>query len=101
MTAKVFHSVSEELIGKEVTLCGIAAEAKAGEVIVVSGVPVYLPELDYWREDLLGKKVYATGTLFQKKLIPDVYITEDGGISQGASGEQYVLESIKEIREVE
>jgi len=35
----------------------------------------------------------VTGNLREKKLIPDPYVSPDGGISQGAIGTQTVLEN--------
>ena len=98
MTDKIFYSVSEEIIGKEVTLFGLAADAKAGACLQVKDDVVYIQELASWQPEFIGKNVYVTGTLLEKKVIPDPIIDKDGAISTGAVGDQYILEDIKEIR---
>ena len=78
---------------KEVTLKGTARNAKGGAVIVTStGSPIYLDQVANWPDDVLGCEVEATGILRTKKYIPDPFIAPDGAISQGAVGEQDVLE---------
>jgi hypothetical protein len=80
-------------IGQRVTLRGKAAEAKAGAVIIPTGgtVPVYLRGLSSWGP-ALGKEVIAEGVLRREKVIPDPQTDPTGAVSQGARGEQYVLE---------
>ena len=81
------------VIGQKVTLRGTARNAKGGAVLLTSNnVPCYIEHLDCWPEDLDGKQIVATGTLREKKLIPDPFIAPDGAISQGAIGDQKVLE---------
>jgi hypothetical protein len=80
-------------IGKTVTLVGIARDAKGGAVLVTpSGEPVYIGGLDYWLPEFSGKEISVTGVLQEKKYIPDPMTTPNGAISQGAYGNQYVLE---------
>ena len=75
------------------TIEGKARDAKAGAVVVLDGgEPVYIEGLDYWPSDIEGKRVRATGFLKQKKLIPDPVVDSEGAISQGAEGDQTVLE---------
>lgn len=75
------------------TIEGKARDAKAGAVVVLdSGEPVYIEGLDGWPSDIEGKRVRATGVLKRKKLIPDPVVDSDGAISQGAEGDQTVLE---------
>jgi hypothetical protein len=83
-------------IGKTVALHGIARDAKGGAVLVVSsGEPVYVEGLDNWSSELSGKEISATGVLRKKKYIPDPLIASNGAISQGAYGNQYVLEKTR------
>ena len=85
-------------MGKEITLSGLAFDAKGGAVLKLKdGKIVYLRDLAYWSSDLFGKKTSVRGTLQEKKIIPDPVIDEDGAISQGAYGQQYVLENIRNL----
>lgn len=96
MKEKVYDSISKNIIGKEISLSGLAFDAKSGAVLKLkNGAIVYLQGLDYWPSELIGKKTSVRGTLQEKKFIPDPVIDEDGAISQGAYGLQYVLENIK------
>jgi hypothetical protein len=80
-------------IGKTFTLVGIARDAKGGAVLVTPGGElVYIEDLDYWPSELWGKEISVTGVLQEKKYIPDPLTTPNGAISQGAYGNQYVLE---------
>ncbi len=85
----------DELLDKEVTLYGIAMDAKGGAVLMHQGNPIYIEGLDFWPDELFKKKLNVTGTLVLIKLIPDPTISEDGAISQGAEGMQYVLKDAK------
>jgi hypothetical protein len=82
----------ERLIGQEVTLNGIARDAKGGAVLVIERTaPVYIEGLAFWTPELLGMNVSVKGLLKKEKIIPDPVIGENGGISQGAIGTQFVL----------
>lgn len=82
------------LIGKSVALNGEAMNSKAGAVLVTDeDDTIYIEGLDYWPNDMIGKEVVVTGELRRKKLIPDPVVTDSGAISQGAEGEQLVLEN--------
>jgi hypothetical protein len=90
------HASSNPLsnLGKTVTLQGTAHDAKGGAVLMIpNDVPIYIENLPCWPDDVFGKQVSVTGVLRKKKLIPDPYISPDGGISQGAIGTQTVLEN--------
>ncbi|OLS12469.1 MAG: hypothetical protein RBG13Loki_3890 [Promethearchaeota archaeon CR_4] len=81
-------------IGKNVTLRGTAGNAKGGAVIQLpDNRVIYIEGLSGWDDEFSGKEVIVTGNLREKKLIPDPYISPDGGISQGAIGTQIVLEN--------
>lgn len=96
---KTYDFLSENLIGKEISLSGLAFDSKAGAVLKLKdGIIVYIYDLSSWSSEFLGQKTCVTGLLQKKKIIPDVRIDEDGSISQGAPGEQYLLEDIKEIK---
>lgn len=95
MKDKIIDSISEDLIGKEITIIGLAVDAKAGACIQLKNDVVYIKEWDHWEPELLGKKLSVTGTPQKKKFIPDVKIDENGAISQGAEGEQLVLENAR------
>jgi hypothetical protein len=80
-------------VGKTVTLIGIARDAKGGAVLVTPRrEPVYIKGPDCWPSEFFGKRISATGVLREEKYIPDPSIGANGAISQGAYGNQYVLE---------
>jgi hypothetical protein len=82
--------------GKRVTVRGTARDAKAGAVIVTSaGNPIYIEHVDSWPKDVLGQEVEADGVLRSKKYIPDPVVDKHGAISQGAEGNQDVLEGAR------
>lgn len=84
------------MIGQTVELRGTAFDSKAGAVLVTDDdQTVYIDGLDYWPGDLSGKSVIVNGLLRRKKYIPDPQTDADGAISQGAEGEQLVLEKAK------
>lgn len=99
MKRKIYHSLSAELFGKEITLLGVAFDSKAGAVLKVENdIIVYIYDLASWPDEFLRQQMCVTGTLQKKKIIPDVTIDENGAISQGAPGDQYLLENVKEIK---
>jgi hypothetical protein len=76
-----------------VTLRGRAVDSKGGAVVVTQSGPVYILGLDSWKPlGLDGKQVTVTGFLRKTKLIPDPVQDKNGEISQGAIGEQQVLD---------
>lgn len=75
------------------SLSGTAGNAKGGAVIEADdGRVVYVIDLDSWPDELLGQRVTATGRLERRKYIPDPVVAADGAISQGAEGDQWVLD---------
>jgi hypothetical protein len=83
----------ERVVGRELTLTGTARETKAGAALLTGNAePVYIKGLAMWPEELLGKRVSASGRLLHIKHIPDPHQAADGAISQGAVGLQYVLQ---------
>ena len=90
------ESISKELLGKEITLLGEVVNCKAGPCIKIKdGTVIYVQELN---EELIGKRIQITGMFLREKLIPDPKVSENGAISTGAYGEQYILENIKNIK---
>ena len=94
---EAFNTISENLIGKEITLVGQAVNCKAAACLKLKdAIVVYIPNLDFWDEsEYLGKEVYVTGILKWKKIIPDPIIDENGAISTGAEGDQLILKNAK------
>lgn len=93
---EAFDTISKNLIGKEITLVGQAVDCKAAACLKLKNdIVVYIPNLDFWNSEFLGKKVYVTGILQWKKIIPDPIIDENGAISTGAEGDQLILENAK------
>jgi len=84
----------DKLIGKIITIIGIAKDAKGGALILISDKEaIYIKGLDSWSPDLLNKQIKARGVLKEEKFIPDPIIDENGSISTGAYGDQLVLEN--------
>lgn len=99
MTDQIYRSISENIMNKEVTLRGIAMDAKAGAVIILlKGEIIYLENMDSWDDVLLNKGVLVKGLLVEKKLIPDPVVAKDGAISTGAYGKQFFLENVEIIQ---
>ena len=87
----------KELLNKEVTLTGMAKDAKGGAVLLINEMPIYLKGLSSWSDDHFGKIIKVNGLLRDEKMIPDPHVDEDGAISQGAFGKQLVLENFRII----
>ena len=84
------------MIGQTVELHGRAFNSKAGAVLVTDDdQTVYIDGLEYWPDDVSGKSVIVNGLLKRKKYIPDPQTDADGAVSQGAQGEQLVLEKAR------
>lgn len=83
----------EQNIGKRVSLYGAALEAKAGAVVKTAGGLVYIWDLSAWPSELKGKEVIAEGVLVRKKIMPDPVTSSSGLTTQGAFGENFVLEN--------
>lgn len=94
---EAFDIISENMIGKEITLVGQAVDCKTAACLKLKNdIVVYISNLDFWEEsEYLGKVVYVTGLLKWKKIIPDPMIDENGAISAGAEGDQLVIENAK------
>ncbi|NHJ05381.1 MAG: hypothetical protein EAX90_11190 [Candidatus Heimdallarchaeota archaeon] len=99
MTDKIYDTISEKMFEKLITLKGKAVDSKAGACLKIKDEIVFIEDISSWEDELYGKELLITGILKLKKIIPDVVIEEDGAISQGAPGEQYILEKIKEIKQ--
>ena len=85
----------DRLLDTYTTIAGTARNAKGGAVILVDAteIPVYVEGLSSWDGTHLDwQRVAVSGTLRQKKYIPDPAVDTDGAISQGAEGDQLVLE---------
>ncbi len=88
----------DKLIGQKVTLLGIAKDAKGGAVLITAeGNVIYIKELESWASELLDKEVSVTGLLNKEKFIPDPETDENGAISSGAFGSQFVLKKAEII----
>ena len=86
----------EKLLGQQVTLEGTAKDAKGGAVLITAeNNVIYLKGIHSWSDDLIDKLVSVSGVLKEEKYIPDPVVAKDGAISQGAEGNQLVLENVK------
>ena len=75
-----------KFLGMKITLSGIAKESKAGPVLVTDDkIPIYIKSISSWSDRFLNKQVSLTGVLKKEK-------------SQGAEGDQLVLENAEVIR---
>gem|GEM_PF-3049932 len=99
MAEKFFDSVSKGMVGSRVTLLGLVVNCKSGPCLKLKNDIVYIPELEkYDSEKIMGKTVFVTGILLEKKIIPDPQTDERGAISTGAYGNQLVLENISKVK---
>jgi hypothetical protein len=55
---------------RRVILTGLAENAKAGAVLIVDGVPVYMDDLDTWPDDQRGRSLRMAGSLQRRKRLP-------------------------------
>lgn len=82
------------MVDQEVTIDGVARNAFLGAVVMRdNGTPVYLDGLDEWEASTSHRRISVTGVLRVRKLAPDPVVGPDGGVSHGAYGNDYVLES--------
>ncbi len=72
-------------------LVGTAIDAKAGAVLETADVG----GLSSWPAALRQRRVTVTGIVVTKKLIPDPVVGPKGEISQGAEGDQTVIEGAR------
>ena len=92
-TNKNKKSGQKQVDNKQVTLKGMALNAKGGAVLVTEAKgPIYVEGLDAWPDEFLDAEVQVTGLLTSKKIIPDPVVDEHGAVSTGAEGNQMVLE---------
>jgi hypothetical protein len=87
----------KKAVGKRTELEGKAFDAKAGAVIVIdNSIPVYVPTVDIWPSEVLGKSVKVKGTLRYKEHVPVASVDASGAISQGkdpdGDSRDYVIE---------
>ncbi|OJF10558.1 hypothetical protein [Couchioplanes caeruleus] len=80
----------DHLVGRRVTLRGIAGDAAGGAVLLVSeGTPVYVEGMSGW-DALAGSTIEITGELERAEIAP--LLPAQGELaSHGAPGRQYVL----------
>ena len=82
-----------DLIDHNASLIGRAENAKGGAVVVLQNQEVmYIRSLYSWEDEVVGKQISIKGIVRLEKYIPDPEVSEDGAISQGAIGSQYVLD---------
>jgi hypothetical protein len=90
----------KDLCGQDVVLSGRAKNAKGNAVLYTEDRNVvYIKDMSEWSEELLDAKITIKGQLKEMKLIPDPKIEKSGAISQGAKGNQIVLENIEIIED--
>ena len=95
MSDKIYSSINEKMLNKEITLCGTAFDAKVSAVIkLFDGEIIYLKEKAFWEDEFLNSEVIIKGILTEQKMIPDPQVSKNGAVSTGAYGTQLVLEKI-------
>ncbi len=67
------------MIGKENYFVGLVVNCKADPCLKVKNDIVYVPELEREDPEFMGESVSVTGTLPEKKIIPDPKVDESGG----------------------
>ena len=83
----------QDLIDQNAHFTGRAENAKGGAVVILQNQEViYVRNLPSWDDEIVGKQVSIKGIVRSEKYIPDPEVAEDGAISQGAIGSQYVLD---------
>jgi hypothetical protein len=81
----------DQMVGREVTIDGIARNAAGGAVVLTDDrTPIYVAGLSRWDGAIDGKKIRATGTL--RKLAGQDLVNAKGEVSHGFPGERLVLE---------
>jgi len=81
----------EDKVGANVTIEGVARNAKAGAVVLIDDhTSVYVAGLDCWNGVTEGKQVSVTGTL--RKRGGDNVVNAKGEYSAGIPGDHLVLE---------
>ena len=75
------------------TVAGTARQAMLGAVVLTADrTPVYIAGLPEWDDDRSGEPIEVTGLLRRRSLAPDPTVDEDGAVSHGIEGTQYVLD---------
>ncbi len=93
------HSGLENHLEEVLTIKGTAKNAKGYAVLLTEEKAViYIKKLPEWSEEILDTQMNVKGTLKKMKLIPNPIIDQNGAISQGAQGLQYVLTNYEIIR---
>lgn len=80
-------------VDQQVTLRGTARNAHLGAVLVMEDrTPVYIDGLDGWNDAFDFQSVAVTGTLRFRSVAPNATVDDDGAISHGMAGANYVFE---------
>jgi len=75
------------------TFVGEAVNAKLGAAVNSEEAVVFCVEMDAWPDEVVGKRVSATGFLEQTDQFK-AEVAPDGAISQGTAGGDLVLRSV-------
>ena len=87
------HELFDRQLDQEITVSGCARDAFMGAVVLTEDrTPIYVDGLREWDEEIEGEDIQATGVLRRRSLAPDPVVDEDGSVSHGAQGTNYVLE---------
>ena len=79
------------MVGKEITLTGIAKNARAGAVLLTKdNVPYYIEGVESWDDDIMDKRIEVSGTLKIETLAGDLQ-NEKGEWTAGMSGDKLTI----------
>lgn len=76
---------------EEITISGIAENAKWGAIIISDSTMYYMDGLDAWEDKVIGNRVEVTGELKIEKFTAEDLQNEKGEWSQGILGEKRTL----------
>lgn len=80
-------------VDSHVTLHGTARNAHQGAVLLMEDrTPVYVAGLEGWNDAFDLQQVAVTGTLRFRNIAPDAEVDDDGAISHGMAGANFVFE---------
>jgi hypothetical protein len=78
---------------EKTTFVGEAVNAKLGAAVNAPEAVVFCVEMDAWPDDVVGKRVAATGFVERTDQFK-AEVAKDGAISQGTAGGDTVLRSV-------
>lgn len=83
------------MVDTKATIEGTARNAHLGAVLLTEDrTPIYIDGLRSWDDTGLdGQQIKVEGMLRRRKLAPDPVVEDDGSVSHGVEGDNYVFEN--------